>query len=115
MNCPKCGSDHIKKNGSAHNKKQKYQCNICMRQFVENPQNKIISDETKNLVDNLLLEKIPLAGIVRVTGVSETRLQEYICKKYAAVPRKAGVTARPKGRLTIQCGEMRSFVGNKDC
>ena len=84
MICPQCGSDHIKKNGSIHNKKQKYQCNICRRQFVENPQNKIISDDTKNLIDKLLLEKLPLAGIARVADVSEPWLQDYINKKYAA-------------------------------
>ena len=114
MNCPKCGSDHIKKNGSIHNKKLKYQCNTCGRQFVKSPQNKIISDETKNLIDKLLLEKIPLAGIVRATSVSETWLQAYVNEKYAAVPQEVEVTAKPKGRLTIQCDEMWSFVGNKD-
>jgi IS1 family transposase len=68
------------------------------------------------------LEKIPLAGIARVAGVSEPWLQNYVNEKYAAVPRVIDVTDKPKGRLTIQCDEMRcaelveawSFVGNKD-
>ena len=115
MICPRCGSEHVKKNGSIHNKKQKYQCNTCGRQFVEDPQNKIIGDETKNLIDKLLLEKLPLAGIARVAGVSEPWLQEYVNEKYAAVPREVEVINKPKGRLTIQCDEMWSFVGNKDC
>ena len=114
MICPECGSTHVKKNGSIHNKKKKYQCNRCGRQFVENPQNKIISDKTKNLIDKLLLEKIPLAGIARVADVSEPWLQEYVNEKYATVPRKIDVTDKPKGRITIQCDEMWSFVGNKD-
>ena len=92
----------------------KYQCNSCGRQFVENPQNKIIDDETKNLIDKLLLEKLSLAGIARATDVSEPWLQEYVNEKYAAVPRKVEVTDKPKGRLTIQCDEMWSFVQNKD-
>ena len=107
MICPKCGSTHIKKNGSIHNKKKKYQCNRCGRQFVENPQNKIISDETKNLVEKLLLEKIPLAGIARVAGVSEPWLQDCVNQKYAAVPRVVTIIDKPKGHITIECDEMR--------
>ena len=114
MICPKCGSTKVIKNGSIHNKKQKYQCNDCGRQFVENPQNKIITDETKNLIDKLLLEKIPLAGIARVTDVSEDWLQDYVNQKYAHVPRFVTVMDKPKGRLTIECDELWSFVGNKD-
>ncbi len=81
-------------------------------QFVKDPQNKVISDETKALIDKLLLEKIPLAGIARVVDVSEVWLQSYVNQKYASVPRKIDVWAK-KGRLTIQCDEMWSFVGHK--
>lgn len=114
MHCPRCGFAHTKKNGSIHNKKQKYQCNECKYQFVENPQNKIISDGAKNLIEKLLLEKIPLAGIARVTDVSEPWLQAHVNEKYTAVPQVIKVTDKPKGRITIQCDEMWSFVGNKD-
>ncbi len=70
MTCPRCGSKRIVKNGSTHNKKQKFDCKDCGRQFVENPKNKPISDATKALIDKMLLERISLAGICRVTGVS---------------------------------------------
>jgi transposase-like protein len=114
MICPKCGSAHVKKNGHIHNKKQKYQCNTCKYQFVENPQNIIISEEKKKLIDKLLLERIPLAGIARVAGISERALQTYVNKKYAAVPQKIEIAEKPKGRITIQCDEAWSFVRNKD-
>jgi transposase-like protein len=71
MQCPNCHAEDIVKNGSIHNGKQKFLCKQCGRQFVEHPEKKIIAPETKALIDKLLLEKIPLAGIVRVTGVSE--------------------------------------------
>ena len=77
MNCPRCDSNDIKKNVSIHNGKQKYQCKDCNRQFVLDPQNKIISQSTWDLVDKLLLEKLPLAGISSVTGISELWLQQY--------------------------------------
>ncbi|ELS44770.1 putative transposase ImeAB' domain protein [Microcystis aeruginosa FACHB-905 = DIANCHI905] len=35
-----------------------------------NPTNKTVSDETKQLIDKLLLERISLRVIARVTGVS---------------------------------------------
>lgn len=34
--------------------------------------------------------------------------------KYNSVPRQVDVIQKKKGRLTIQCDEMWSFVGNKD-
>ena len=101
------------KNGFIHNGNQNHKCKACGRQFVEAPRQKIISEETKALIDKLLLEKIPLAGIARVCQVSETWLQDYVNRKYEAIPQQVNVSAKKKGRLTIQCDEMWSFVGNK--
>ncbi|MEY3219154.1 MAG: hypothetical protein RIT27_511 [Pseudomonadota bacterium] len=38
--------------------KQKYKCKECKRQFVQNPKSNKISEETKQLIDKLLLEKM---------------------------------------------------------
>lgn len=70
------------KNGRIHNGKQRYRCKGCGRQFVLNPTKKVISEETKDRIDKLLLEKLPLAGIARVEGVSESWLQNYVNQKY---------------------------------
>jgi insertion element IS1 protein InsB len=69
--CPRCRSNHIVKNGRIHNKKPKYKCQNCGRQFVGNPNNKIINKHRLDYLDKILLEKIPLAGIARVTSVSK--------------------------------------------
>lgn len=111
--CPKCKENKVVKNGKIENGKQNFKCLTCGRQFVENPQQKIIPQSTWDLVDRLLLEKIPLAGISRVTGVSELWLQKYVNKKYEDVPKQIDIVKK-KGRLTVQCDEMWSFVGNKD-
>ena len=113
MKCPRCQSENIVRNGSIHNGKQKYACKECRRQFVENPGNKIISSETRLLIDKLLYEKIPLAGICRVTGVSGKWLQSYVNNKYESVPRQINVSNKKKSSLIIQCDELCSFVGNK--
>ena len=69
--CPVCHSSNVIKNGSIHNGKQNHKCKNCGRQFVQDPQNKIIDEATKRLIDKLLLKKIPLVGIARVAKVSE--------------------------------------------
>ena len=115
MECPHCSSQTIVKNGYIHNGKQKYRCKDCSRQFVENPENKnqAIPQETIKLIDKLLLERLALAGIIRVTGVSAKWLQNYVNKKYADIPREVSVTKKSKGKLTIECDEMWSFVQKK--
>jgi transposase-like protein len=87
----------VVKNGSIHNGKPKWKCKACGRQFVADPAQHRITDETKQTIDRLLLERVPLAGIVRVTGVSARWLQYYVNDKYAAVPRAVTVTAQKKG------------------
>ena len=96
MNCPDCFS--IVKNGNFKNGKQRYKCNCCGRQLVLNPQKKLIFDETKTLIDKLLLARLPLAGIVRVTGVSKRWLPYYINDKYENI--SSEVTVKKKAKAT---------------
>ena len=85
------------KNGTIHSGKPKWLCKDCRRQFVANPTQRRITDETKQTIDKLLLERVPLAGIVRLTGVSARWLQYYVTAKYAAVPRSVTVTEQKGG------------------
>ena len=113
MNCPNCNSQDTVKNGSIHNGKPKKFCKNCNKQFVEDNQKKIIQQETWDLVEKLLLEKIPIVGISRVTGISETWLQKYINNKYDNISKEVQITVKKNVTLTIQCDEMWSFVGKK--
>ena len=97
LRCPRCASKTTVKNGHIHNGKQRHLCKSCGRQFVWGATNKIISDETKERIDKLLLERLSLAGIARAMDVSETWLQNYVNQKYASVERKVAVPAK-KGR-----------------
>ncbi len=108
--CPECGSDHVVKNGRIHNGKQNHRCRGCGRQFVENPEQKRISEETKVLIDRLLLEKIPLAGIARVCDVSEQWLQTYVNHLYTSVDRHVEVEGEkggPSGAAVRRALELR--------
>lgn len=91
LKCPECESESVLKNGHIHNGKQRYVCKSCGRQFVPDSTKKVIGDQTKALIDRLLLEKLPLAGIARAVQISETWLQGYVNAKYKEVAKVVGV------------------------
>lgn len=95
--CPRCDANKVVKNGFIHNGNQNFKCKQCNRQFVLNPRNKPIAQETKELIDKLLREKLPLAGIARVTGVSERWLQNYVNNLYASVSKEVEVWPKKRG------------------
>ena len=113
MTCPTCGSHDISNNGTTRRGKQNYKCRDCGRQFVENPQWQPKAKDTVGFINLLLLEKIPLAGITRVTQVSDSWLQAHVNAAYAKVPRIASVVSKGKGNLTVQMDELGSFVNDK--
>lgn len=129
--CPSCHSEDVVKNGRTRHGKQNYKCRECGCQFVEDPQWRLISDETKGIVDRLLLEKISLAGIARALQISELWLQQYVNQKFKTMPQEVQVRPKksmlhvrephvsitlrtlPKRRLTVQMDELWSFVDDK--
>ena len=92
--CARCGGGRTIKNGHIHNGKQRYLCRDCGRQFVEAPAQQPVSKATRELIDRLLCERLPLAGVCRAVGVSESWLQEYVNEKYENVPRRAELAPR---------------------
>ena len=112
MQCPKCGSSAVVKNGSIANGKKKFSCKECSRQFVENPERRRITDAEWRIVDRLLLEKISTAGIARAVLISKRWLQIYVKKKRDEVRRKAFQMSK-KGKIFIEADEMWTFVGSK--
>ena len=101
------------KNGTTRRGKQNYKCRDCGRQFVENPQWKRREPDSTAMIDRLLLEKIPLAGIARVLKLSASWLQRYVNRSYELVPRQIQVMPKPKGALAVQMDELWSFVDDK--
>ena len=115
MNCPYCLSEKIVKNGSNSANTPKFLCRSCNRQFVENPKKRPITNETKQLIDKLLLERIPLAGIVRVLNVSEQWLQDYVNELYRKTPREVTVMEKfDHSTVTLECDELWSFSEKKE-
>ena len=84
--CPNCSSTSTKKNGHIHNGKQNHCCKECGRQFVDNPQQILISDAKREGIRKRLMERIPLRGICRVEGVSLRWLLGFIAELYQHLP-----------------------------
>jgi hypothetical protein len=117
ITCPSCQSDVIRKNGSIHTGKQKYECLVCSRQFVENPQNKIIPDVTRERIRRSLLERVSLEGICRIFDVSMTWLLEFMEKTFESLPEDLNATVLVENDdfevIVLEADELWSFVGDK--
>lgn len=114
--CPKCTSTTVKKNGHIHNGKQNHQCLNCGRQFVLNPQNKVIDEEKKSLIRQALLERVSLEGICRIFNVSMPWLLQFIDEIISDLPENLNATVVGTKEFEvsiIQLDEQWSYVGNK--
>ena len=58
---------------------------------MADPQWRAVLDETKDVIERLLKERLSLRAICRVTGVWLTWLQKYVNDLYASQPRQATV------------------------
>jgi IS1 family transposase len=120
--CPNCGSPKYKKNGHTKTGKQNHRCKDCGRQFVLNPQWQPINNETRELIERLLLERLSLLGICRTVGVSIQWLLQFIVQLYKQLPDDLNLDLQVIKkqcdvaffRLETQADEMWSFVGKKD-
>ncbi|MBV8884786.1 MAG: IS1 family transposase [Chroococcidiopsidaceae cyanobacterium CP_BM_RX_35] len=111
--CPTCGSEHLIKNSSVHNGKPKCQCKSCGHEFVVNLTKTTVPQEIKQLIYQLLLERISLRGTARVTQVSWSWLQDYVNQKLAQTPHQLRVLGEMLGKLIIKCDKLWSFVSRK--
>ncbi len=118
MNCPNCNSLNIKKNGHTHNRKQNHKCKDCGRQFIKGASH-YITEMQKYIVLRLLLERISLRGISRVTKISMNWIMKFSQQLYDQVPRDLGYKMPDYPEdvqytyLGIEMDELWSFVGKK--
>src|SRR5262244_2903495 len=117
--CPQCGSSWFKRNGHIHTGKQNYRCKVCGRAFVLTPENSLIIEEQRSLIERLLLQRISLRGICRAVGVGLRWLLQFMVARFQAAPEHLYVTS-PSGtqtvilqRLEAEMDELWNFVGKK--
>lgn len=117
LTCPSCSSSTIKKNGHIHNGKQNHQCLSCGRQFVLDPQQKIIDEEKKSLIRQALLERVSLEGVCRIFNVSMPWLLQFINEIVEELPEDLNATATSTEELevaVVELDEQWSYVEKKD-
>jgi insertion element IS1 protein InsB len=117
--CPQCQSPKYKKNGHIHSGKQNYQCKDCGRQFVDCFAQDLVSDDTRALIERLLVERTSLRGICRAMGVTLKWLLGFLVECFEGLPDhlhvqpvicKHNVMIQ---RLEVEADEMASFVKRK--
>ena len=117
IQCPHCQSLTVRKNGSIHNGKQKYQCMNCSKQFVENPQNKVISADIRERVRRSLVERVSLEGICRIFDVSLPWLLGLMQEIVQALPDDLNATVIEENEefevVVLEADEQWGFVQSK--
>lgn len=117
--CPQCGSPWFKRNGHIHAGKQNHRCKRCGRAFVLNPENAVVTEEQRRLIERLLMERISLRGICRAMGVGLRWLLHFMGECFRAAPDHlyvqpaAGAPGVILQRLEAELDELWSFVGKK--
>jgi insertion element IS1 protein InsB len=117
--CPQCGSRWYKRNGHIHTGKQNHRCKVCGRAFVLTPENAVITEEQRALIERLLLERISLRGICRAVGVGLQWLLQFMSARFQAAPEDLYVKPADDSptvilqRLEAELDELWSFVGKK--
>jgi transposase-like protein len=110
MQCPECGSNHIRKNGKMRGK-QNHICVDCRRQFIDvytAPQG--YSDETKAQCLKMYVNGMGFRGIERVTGVHHTTVITWVRQVGELLPNAYDPQTIPQvGELD----ELETFVGSK--
>jgi insertion element IS1 protein InsB len=110
---PSCGSNNILKNGSIHNKKPKFICKSCRRNFIKNPTKKYINERDKEIIKNLLLERISLRGIAQSLDIYLSWLYDFISLYRSNDFNKSIIEVKAQN-LIIECDELWSYVNNKE-
>jgi transposase-like protein len=114
--CPSCSAITVKKNGHIHNGKQNHRCLVCGRQFVIDPEKKLISKEHKALIRQALFERVSLEGICRIFSVSMPWLLRFIEKIIDELPENLNASVVGTEELDLallELDEQWSYVQNK--
>lgn len=117
LTCPSCSSTTIKKNGHIHNGKQNHRCLNSGRQFVLDPQQKMIDEEKRSLIRQALLERVSIEGICRIFNISMPWLLQFINEIIKELPEDLNATVTGTEELevaVIELDEQWSYVQKKD-
>ena len=110
MQCPECGSEHIRKNGHRRGK-QNHLCVDCGRQFVANPQTEFgYSDAVRRQCLKLYTNGLGFRAIERVSGVHHTTVLNWVKQSAQMLPDAYDPERIPE---VAELDELQTFVGAK--
>jgi hypothetical protein len=86
---------------------------MCGRVFVLTPENRVITEEQRVLIERLLLERLSLRGICRAVGVGLRWLLHFMVERFAAAPAHLYVqpTAGPQAVILHRLEAEYPFTG----
>ena len=109
ITCPSCASRHVVKNGTTSNRKQKYLCRECRRQFIRDYSYQGCRAEIRALIIPMTLNGSGIRDITRVLRVSINTVLKVIREQASVTPEP-----QPPTRLAdVEVDEMWSFVKKK--
>ncbi len=85
MECPRCNSTQVTKNGHRRGK-QNYHCQGCGRQFIESYSPKGYSDDIKRQCLTLYVNGMGFRAIERCTGVNHNTVIQWVKQVGAQLP-----------------------------
>ena len=110
MQCPKCGSFHIRKNGK-RGAKQNHICADCGRQFIDSYSQRGYEPKVKELCLKMYCNGMGFRQIERCTDVCHNTVINWVKKSAKALPKQPTIEAIPEvGELD----ELQTFVGKKN-
>ncbi len=80
--CPRCHATHHVRNGKGRSGTPSFLCRGCNRRFVARPRKGPVTEERKELIRRLLLERMALRAIARAVGVSRSWPQRFVNVPY---------------------------------
>ena len=115
--CPQWGSRGFKGNDHIQTGTQNHRCQLCGRACVWMPDNAVIPEEQRILIERFWLESISLRGICRTVGVGLRWFLQFMTERFQKVPEHlyvgapSGTPAVIRQRLATELDELWRFVG----
>lgn len=109
MQCPKCNSENVIKNGHRY-EKQCYRCKQCNSQFVETYSERGYSEDAKQICLRMYCNGMGFRAIERCTGISHNAVINWVKAKGARLPKTESVETIPE---VGEIDELQTFVGSK--
>lgn len=116
MNCPKCTSDNLKKNGKGRKGQQCYRCQECGKKFSEAVALGECRTDIKKAAFALqcLLEGCSIRATSRLTSLDKDTIQRLMERAGEQCRQFLDQTVTGVQAEAVQCDEVWSFVGAKE-